>query len=45
MGHCVGVSTKTVVNRFVNNIHRRKMNKRLTFQTKVLHWSECVGDE
>ena len=30
MGRCVGVSTETVANRFVNYIHRRKMDKRLT---------------
>ena len=27
MGRCVGVSTETVVNRFVNYLHRRKMEK------------------
>ena len=37
--------TFIVVNRFVNYIYRRKMNKRLTFRTKVLRRSECVGDE
>ena len=35
----------TYVNRFVNYLHRRKMDKRLTFRTKVLRRSECVGDE
>ena len=41
MGCCVGVSTETVVNRFVNYNHRRKRDKRLTFWTKVLRRSEC----
>ena len=36
--------TKTVVNRFVNYLHHRKMDKRLTFQTKVLRRSECDKD-
>ena len=41
----VVANSKMFVNRFVNYLHRRKMDKRLTFRTKALRRSECVGDE